>query len=107
MRKNKKLVEITPEWILGSLSESTGADGYGNMCICANSLSDGNWILMALNTLKIQFEVNKNAEFEDILFSFEFKIEAIKFDCPTLYDAMKKLNIKNLEYNIINGMGLN
>lgn len=107
MKKTKKLIEVIPEWVLDNLSDSMYADGYGNMCICTNSISDSNWIHLALSTLKIHYKINNDCDFDDMLFSFEFRIGAIKIDCPSLYDRMIKLNTKSLEDKHKMGMGLN
>ena len=96
-----------PEWVLDNLSDSHYVDGYGNMCICTNSISDANWMHLALDTLKIPFKINEYGDFDDIIFSFEFKMEDIKIDCPSLYERMVKLNITNLEHKLKNGRGLN
>jgi len=104
---NKKLVEITPEWVLDNLSDSMYADGYGNMSVYTSSVSDYNWMRLALRTLKITFEESDNDDYEDRLLSFGFRIEAIKDECPSLYERMFKLNINILEFKLNRGIGLN
>jgi len=107
MKKTKKLIEVIPEWVLDNLSDSMYADGYGNMSVYTSSVSDYNWMCLALNTLKITFEESDNDDYDDRLLSLRFRIEEIKNECPSLYERMIKLNINNLEFKLNKGIGLN
>lgn len=107
MKEIKKLIEVIPEWVLDNLSDSMYADGYGNMSVYTSSVSDYNWMRLALNTLKITYEESDNGGYNNMLHGFEFRIEAIKNECPSLYERMIKLNINNLEFKLNRGIGLN
>lgn len=85
-----KKIEISPEWILDKLSVTQQADGYGNITICSDSVSDSHLIKLALSTLGIKFEsccvgcdTNPDAQYSEV--EWKFNIEAIKNDCPNLY----------------------
>jgi len=102
----KKLIEITPEWVIQNLSDAMYADGGGIMSVFAKCADDA-WISLALSTLKIPFEECEYGDLDDLTICYEFKIEDIKYDCPSLYDFMKNLDKHNLGFKQNRAIGLN
>lgn len=106
----KKLIELTPEWVLENLPDSMYADGYGTMSVYTENPDNASWISLALNTLKIPFsesEFDESDDWDDLMISYKFKIEDIKADCPSLYEFMKNLDRDNLQFKLNKGIGLN
>lgn len=103
----KKLIELTPEWILENLPHTKYADGSGLMSVYTNNPDNANWISLALNTLKIPFEESEYGDWDDMTMCYEFKIEDVKDDCPSLYINMKNLDRDNLQSKLNKGIGLN
>ena len=103
----KKLIEMTPEWVLENLSDTLYADGCGIMTVFTDSVTNARLMLLALNTLNIPFEEYENGNNEDITIWYEFKVADIKIDCPSLYEDMMKFNSLNLEYKLNRNIGLN
>ena len=58
----KKLIELTPEWILIELSQSLYANGSGVVSLDTYSASDASWIKLALSTLMIPYTENEYGE---------------------------------------------
>lgn len=102
----KKLIELTPQWVIQNLSDAMYADGKGVMSVFAKC-ADNAWISLALNTLKIPFEECEYEDGDDLTICYEFKIEDIKADCPSLHEFMKNLDKHNLEFKQNRGIGLN
>jgi len=99
-----KKIEITPEWILDSLSVIHYADGLGNMTITADTVSDSRWIDLALDTINVKYksdilEYDPDPEdpYDDFYFeiSWQFRIEEVKDDCPNLYAKWMGMNLLN------------
>lgn len=91
-------VKLTPEWIIDKFSLSRGADGNGNIKFYAddNSLP---WIELSIITLGIDYikdEIVIDPENNEIVTSFEFLLDEIKYKCPVLYQEMYDLNLKEL-----------
>lgn len=88
----KKIIELTPEWVLEKLPHTHQSDGKGKNSVYTGNATDAAWIELALDSLNIAYEtfdyVDDNNE---ILFGFEFRIEDIKNDCPTLQRRMKEI----------------
>lgn len=87
----KKLIELTPEWILDKLAITDHVDGKRNVTISADTVSDSRWIDLALDTLGVKYEtctVGYDPDPEKHYFEvqWEFKIEDIKVGCPNLYE---------------------
>jgi len=85
----KKIIELTPEWVLEKLPHTMYADGKGNVTICTDSVTDSHWIDMALDTLMIKYKTvtvgyDPDPQKQYFEVQWEFKIEDIKDDCPTL-----------------------
>jgi len=97
----KKLIELTPEWVLENLSQGMCSYGGGKIGVYTNNPDNANWISLALDTLKIPFEVSEITEAEEQSICYEFKIKHIKDDCPSLYEFMKNLDKHNLEFKQI------
>lgn len=92
-----KKIEISPEWVLDKLSITHQPDGKGNITICSDTVSDSHWIDLAFETLGVKYETRtvgydpdpKKQYFE---VQWEFKIEAVKEDCPNLYNKWSTMN---------------
>ncbi len=89
-------VKLTPEWIIDKFSLSRNADGEGNIIFYAdeNSLP---WIELSLITLGLDYikdEIVVDNDINEIVISFEFLLDAIKNECPLLYQEMYDLNAK-------------
>lgn len=96
----KKLIELTPEWILDKLTVTHYTDGKGNITISTDTVSDSRWIDLALDTLGVKYKtctVGYDPEPEKQYFEvqWEFKIEGIKIDCPNLYAKWKIMDDAN------------
>lgn len=95
----KKLIEMTPEWVLDKLPHSHYADGDGILSVYTDDITDANLIELALSTLKISFEQSDYFDDDnDITFGFEFKIDDIQIDCPNLSKSIKELDKRNRNY---------
>jgi hypothetical protein len=98
----KKIIELTPEWVLEKLPHSHYSDGKGNSSVYTGNATDANWIELALNSLNIAYEVNDYVDGNnEILFGFDFRIGDIKSECPSLYKRMKELDSNNFSYKQI------
>lgn len=91
----KKVIQLTPEWVLNKLSHSHYADGKGNLSVQTGHVSDANWIALALNTLDVTYEEYEFYDDETFLFSFDFKLEDIKKECPLLYKNFTSMDDHN------------
>lgn len=88
-------VKLTPEWILDKFSISRYADGEGNIIFYADEYSLP-WIELALKTLAVDYikdEIKVGCN-NEVVFSFELLLAAIKNECPLLYQEMYDLNAK-------------
>ena len=92
----KKLIELDPEWVIENFSISQGVFEDGKMFVQTDRIIESSVIHFLLESLKIDFEIDGDIEEEDECI-FEFRIEDIKIDCPSLYAEMIRLNIKFLE----------
>lgn len=97
-----KIVELIPEWILCNFSQASYADGYGHVSLDVYDNRDIKWIELALNVLNIPFEENEYVDGDMTFIDFEFCIEDLKDDCPTLYKEMKDMDAKNKIYKGLN-----
>lgn len=91
-------VKLTPEWIIDKFSITRSADGNGNIKFYAddNSLP---WIELSIITLGIDYikdEIVIDAENNEVVTSFEFPLDEIKYKCPLLYQEMYDLNLKEI-----------
>lgn len=101
------MIELTPEWVLTSLSDYWFADGNGKATVRTTEMYNSDWISLALDTLKIDWEL---IEFEiDFVYhyDFEFQIEDIKDGCPYLYKDLVEENIKSFIFSHKRDVGLN
>lgn len=95
----KKLIELTPEWALTEFVESYYPCGGGNIIVYTLEPSNAAWIRLALDTLKIIYNINEYDNGDNrVLRGFDFNIEDIKGECPSLYGRFKELDeeYKNL-----------
>lgn len=96
-----KKIEITAEWILSTFSVSWIADGNGNMSLLAESYSDSRWIELALDSMDVYYESyylgDDDIETDEVW--FEFELEAIKDECPNLYNELLYMDLRNSSYN--------
>ncbi|NMC34500.1 MAG: hypothetical protein GYA36_18925 [Veillonellaceae bacterium] len=96
-----KSLEITTEWIFGTFPISFHADGNGTMTITTDSFSDSKWIELALDSIHICYKAYEieDDESEVIEMCWEFRLEAIKNDCPNLYYDWLIMDMHNSSYN--------
>ena len=91
-------IEIDPDWVLEKLPHTHYADGDGNVSVYTADATDANFIELAFETLSISFEsydyVDDNGAFS---FGFDFRLEDIEADCPSLYLRMKEMNNMNFK----------
>ena len=102
----KKLIELTPEWVLENLSVEMSFDGYG-LAYVSTDLDHYKWIMLALKTLKIPFIKSQFRGSTEAMFCFEFKIKDIQIDCPSLYESMMSMSISTLQSDLNKEIGLN
>jgi hypothetical protein len=89
----KKIIQVTPEWVLTELAESHFPSGDGNVMACTLEPSNVSWIKLALDTLNISYEINDYDHGDNrVLWGLNFCIDGIKSECPTLYKRLKKMN---------------
>jgi hypothetical protein len=101
----KKLIEMTPEWVLENLSEMKYADGYGTMSIYLPCLKDFNLLICALKSLQISYKAFETYLFlDDLMYLIEFQIEDIKIGCPSVYEKMQTMNKNNLGLKLDRGL---
>jgi hypothetical protein len=100
-----KTLKLTPEWVLEKLPHSYYSDGKGNNSIYTGNAANAALIELALNSLNIASEtyyyVDSNNE---ILFGFDFRIEGLKSDCPTLHKEMKRMDVNTKIYKQLNNI---
>jgi hypothetical protein len=95
----KKILELTPEWVLDKLSQTSYADGDGNISVYTDDATDANYIELALDYLQINYEAYDYLDGnDDFVFVFDFRIEDVKEECPSFYKSMKELDINKLNY---------
>jgi len=105
--KKMKSFKLTPEWVLENLPDMMYADGNGIITLSTEKTTDDHLMRLALNTLKIPYKEFKNVNMEDISIWYEFKIDDIKIDCPSLYLEMMEMNSPSLEYKLNRNIDLN
>ena len=77
----RKILNLTPEWVLEKLPHTHYVDGDGNVSVYTGNATDANFIELALTTLQISFEAYDY--FDDskgFVFGFDFKLEDIQHD---------------------------
>lgn len=77
----RKILNLTPEWVLEKLPYTHYVDGDGNVSVYTGNATDANFIELALTTLQISFEAYDY--FDDskgFVFGFDFKLEDIQHD---------------------------
>ncbi|MHA1169866.1 MAG: hypothetical protein ACTSRU_18715 [Candidatus Hodarchaeales archaeon] len=85
-----KTIKITPEWVLEKLSHTLDTDKAGIISLYTGNASDANWIELALSSLEIPFEsYDYLSDHKDLVFGFDFNMDDIKSDCPSLYERAK------------------
>jgi hypothetical protein len=95
----RKIIELTPEWVLEKIPHSHYSDGNGNSSVYTGNATDANWIELALESLNIEYETYDCADGNnEILFGFDFRIGDIKSECPSLHIRMKELDANNKIY---------
>ena len=95
----RKIIELTPEWVLEKLPDTSYADGEGKISLCTGSLTNADFIELALDTLNISYETYDFVDDGDeLVFGFDLRIEDIKEECPTLHKRMGCIH-KNLLKN--------
>jgi uncharacterized beta-barrel protein YwiB (DUF1934 family) len=91
-------VKLTPEWIIDKFSLLRSADGNGNVKFYADD-STLPWLELSIISLGIDYkkdEIVIDAENNEVITSFEFLLDDIKYKCPVLYEVMFDLNAKEL-----------
>jgi len=79
----KKLIEVTPEWILENISYRSTVEE--NVFIIAYHDVEFELIRMALNKLKISYVERTGNDTDDYIQGFEFRLEDIQTSCPSFY----------------------
>ena len=105
--KTKKMIELTPEWVLTLLSDVFFADGNGKATVRTTEMYNSEWINLALDTLKIKWELFESEIEFDYYYDFEFQIEDIKEECPSLYRKLTDENIRRFQNTHKRDVGLN
>lgn len=91
-------IKLTPEWIIDKFSLTRSADGNGNIKFYADD-STLPWLELSIINLGIDFikdEIVIDCERNEVVTSFEFLLDDIKYKCPVLYQEMYDLNLKEL-----------
>ena len=83
----KKLIVMTPEWVLENLSDTMIVEE--KMFITAVTEMEAELIRLALNTLKIDFEELEGDSTDYYNYGFEFLLKDIIADCPSLFKRNK------------------
>lgn len=89
-------VKLTAEWIIDKFSLTRSADGNGNIKFYADD-SALPWLELSIINLGIDFikdEIVIDCERNEVITSFEFLLDDIKYKCPLLYEEMNELNFK-------------
>ncbi len=87
---------MTPEWVLQKLPDSAYADGDGNIMLWTGSQTSFSFIMLALDTLDIIYEIHDFLEDNDeVVFGFEFRLKDIQVECPILYKTMREMDLNN------------
>jgi hypothetical protein len=95
----KKILELTPEWVLDKLLQTSYKDGDGNISVYTDDATDANYIELALDSLHIKYEAYDYLDDNhDFVYGFDFRIEDVKEECPSFYESMKELDRDNLNY---------
>jgi hypothetical protein len=92
-------IELTPEWVLAELAESYFPCGDGTIMVYTLEPSNVAWIKLALDTLNISYDINEYDHGDNqVLRGFDFLIEKLRIDCPSLYKKLKQMDeeYKNL-----------
>jgi hypothetical protein len=87
-------IRLTPEWIIDKFSLLRSADGNGNVKFYADD-STLPWLELSIISLGIDYlkdEIVIDAENNEIVTSFEFLLNDIKYKCPVLYEEMFEMN---------------
>lgn len=92
-----KKIEIRPEWILEQCPHTVQPNGKGNIMISTDNVSLSLWIDLALDILDIEYEsstvgYDPNPKKQYLEVQWEFRIEDIKEECPTLYKEWKLMD---------------
>jgi hypothetical protein len=89
----KTIIKLTPEWVLTQLAESNFPCGDGNIIVYTLEPSNAAWIQLALDTLNIIYNINDYDHGDNrVLRGFDFSIEDLKSECPTLYKKFKEMD---------------
>jgi hypothetical protein len=92
-----KHLNLTPEWVLERLPDTSYADGDGKVSVYTDDATDANFIELALDSLRISYEAYDYLDDnDDLVFGFDFRIEDIEEECPTFFQSMKELGNNNL-----------
>ncbi len=91
-----KKIEIDPNWVLEKLPHTHYVNGEGLISVYTSDATDAHFIELALLTLRISYEtydyVDDNGAFA---FGFDFWLEDIEVDCPSLFFRMNEMNNNN------------
>lgn len=87
---------MTPEWVSEKLPKPSHVDGEGNMSFYLGNQTNASLIELELDKLNISYGTFEfNDDCEEATFGFEFRINDIQGNCPTLYNTLKELGINN------------
>jgi hypothetical protein len=94
-----KQIEITPDWILEKLPHTHHVDSDGMVSVYTDCATNAHWIEKALDTLIIPYETYDYLnDHNDFVFAFDFRIEDIKTECPSLFKRMRAFDKRNNYY---------
>lgn len=98
----KKVIELSPEWVLEKLPHTCHADGDGKISVYTNDATNANYIELALDTLHINYEAYDYVdENHDFVFGFDFRIEDIQVECPEFYQRVLVLDFNKQIHNFL------
>ena len=70
----KKIIEVTPEWVLSNIPQALYADGCGHITLDVYDVKEVKWIELALQTLCINFKENEYTEDDVTIIDIEFRL---------------------------------
>jgi hypothetical protein len=99
---NMKNIEISKEWVLGTLPSISEPNGNGTMILVTDNLSDSHWIDLVLDSIGVKYD-NDIIDGDELaldepvsfLIYWKFRIEEIKFECPNLFAEWTKMDLLN------------
>jgi len=97
LKKMKKQIVLTPEWVLEKIPFHYNVDGNGNVMFYTNEPIYAELLKLALDSFEISYRKNDSKD-NRIIFGFVFKIESLKENCPNFYMELKELDNDAIRY---------